>query len=146
MTFMLLLTFYSKTSELSNKQPWRNLWKAVYLEWHACFPDCSGICGFSVLTSRCGRSSRVDQEWSNTSHDNILVTSKTKSQTDRITFKHFNNAEMKFHIMNIWLIKHICPPLNGGVSHLDQSLNPKLVCDSRPCQLIHDYFQGKNIG
>lgn len=38
---------------------------------------------------------RVDQEWSNTSHDNVLVTSKTKSQTDRITFEHFNNAEIK---------------------------------------------------
>lgn len=43
---------------------------------------------------------RVDQEWPNIltlrRHDNVLVTSKTKSQsqTERITTIHYNNAKM----------------------------------------------------
>ncbi len=48
---MFFWTFYSKTYEWSNKQPWRDFWKVVYLEWHAGMRAFRGIQEYVVSVS-----------------------------------------------------------------------------------------------
>lgn len=66
-----------------------------------------------------------------TKHDNLVVTSKTKSyrETDRITIKYYNNyAEITGS--SIWSMKSACPPLKCwcfSMDHFypDHFLNPQ---------------------